>query len=390
MDLTTLLQDLIFDYTVRTVALGTAVLGIVSGALGSFALLRQQSLLGDAISHAALPGVVIAFLLTRSKASPVLLLGALVAGWLATLLIASVIRYTRIKEDSALGLALSIFFGFGLMLLTFTQRLADARQAGLDRFLFGQAAALIERDVITMGVIGIIALAAMVLFWKEFKLLSFDPDFAASLGFPVRALDMVLTTLLVVAVVIGLQAVGVILMSAMVVAPAAAARQWTNRLGIMVLLASVFGALSGVSGALISSSGAGLATGPVIVLFISGIVLLSIMFAPNRGIVWAWIRQQRNRRRLRLDTVMSDLYVLATQHEDPTAYGHSIEVLRAMNAGRGGVEHTLKTLAAQGLVHRVGQNEWTLTTAGLAEAKRLLDESADFARPDKTHLEARP
>ena len=390
MDIASLLHDLFFDYTVRTVALGTAVLGIVSGALGSFALLRKQSLLGDAISHAALPGVVIAFLLTRSKASSVLLLGALIAGWLATLLIMSVIRYTRIKEDSALGLALSIFFGFGLMLLTFTQRLADARQAGLDRFLFGQAAALIERDVITMSVIGIIALAAMFLFWKEFKLLSFDSDFAASLGFPVRVLDMVLTTLLVVAVVIGLQAVGVILMSAMVVAPAAAARQWTNRLGIMVLLASAFGALSGVSGALISSSGAGLATGPVIVLFISGIVLLSMLFAPNRGLVWAWIRQQRNRRRLRLDTVMSDLYVLATQHEDPTTYGHSIEVLRAMNAGRGGVEHTLKILADQGLVHRVGQAEWTLTEAGLVEAERLLDESATFTRPDKTHSEVRP
>lgn len=371
MDIATLLHDLFFDYTVRTVALGTAVLGIVSGALGSFALLRKQSLLGDAISHAALPGVVIAFLITRSKASSVLLLGALLAGWLATLLVMTVIRYTRIKEDSALGLALSIFFGFGLMLLTFTQRLADARQAGLDRFLFGQAAALIERDVITMAILGIVALATMVLFWKEFKLLSFDPDFAASLGFPVRALDMALTTLLVVAVVIGLQAVGVILMSAMVVAPAAAARQWTNRLSLMVLLASAFGALSGVGGALISSTGAGLATGPVIVLFISGIVLVSLLFAPNRGLVWAWLRQQRNRRRLRRDTVMTDLYVLAMQHEEPTTYGHSIEVLRAMNAGRGGVKHTLKTLADQGLVHRVGDDEWTLTEAGLVEAEQL-------------------
>lgn len=381
MDVATLLNDLFFDYTVRTVALGTAVLGIVSGALGSFAVLRKQSLLGDAISHAALPGVVIAFLLTRSKASFILLLGALIAGWLATLLVISVVRYTRIKEDSALGLALSIFFGFGLMLLTFTQRLADARQAGLDRFLFGQAAALIERDVITMTIIGIVAMVAMTLFWKEFKLLSFDPDFAASLGFPVRALDMLLTTLLVVAVVIGLQAVGVILMSAMVVAPAAAARQWTNRLGVMVFLASAFGAVSGVGGALISSSGAGLATGPVIVLFVSSIVLISIVVAPNRGLLWSWIRQQRSRRRLRLDTVMGDLYVLAMQHEEPTSYGHSIEVLRAMNAGRGGVEHTLKTLSNQGLVHQVGQDHWALTETGLAEVERLQGETAATNNP---------
>jgi len=133
MELTTLFYDLLFDYTLRTVALGTAILGIVSGALGSFAVLRRQSLLGDAISHATLPGVVLAFILTRSKLSFTLIIGGIVAGWLATLLVMAIIRNTRIKEDSALGIARSVFFGFGLMLLTLTQRLPDARQAGLDR-----------------------------------------------------------------------------------------------------------------------------------------------------------------------------------------------------------------------------------------------------------------
>jgi manganese/zinc/iron transport system permease protein len=299
MDLGILLHDLLFDYTVRTVALGTAVIGIVSGALGSFALLRKQSLLGDAISHAALPGVVIAFMLTRSRASIVLIAGAMITGILATLLLLAVSRHTRIKEDSALGLSLSIFFGLGILLLSLTQKMSDARQAGLDRFLFGQAAALIERDVITMAIIGIIALAGILLFWKEFKLISFDPDYAASLGLPVRALDVTLTILLVIAIVIGLQAVGVILMSAMVVAPAAAARQWTNRLSLMALLAAVFGALSGVGGAVISSTTAGLSTGPVIVLFISGITIGSMLLAPNRGLVWNWVRQRRHRRHLR-------------------------------------------------------------------------------------------
>lgn len=374
MELSSLLYDLFFDYTLRTVALGTAILGIVSGALGSFAVLRKQSLLGDAISHATLPGVVLAFMLTRSKLSFTLIIGGIVAGWLATLLVMAIIRNTRIKEDSALGIALSVFFGFGLMLLTLTQRLPDARQAGLDRFLFGQAAALVQRDVVTMGIIGSVALIAMVIFWKEFKLLSFDPDYAASLGFPVRLLDVMLTTLYVIAIVIGLQAVGVILMSAMVVAPAAAARQWTNRLGLMVLLASIFGALSGVGGALISSTGAGLATGPVIVLCVSTITLVSIFFAPNRGLVWNWLRRQRNHRRLRLETVLSDMYSLAVQHENP-AHAHSSEVLRAMNAGRGGVEHTLKTLAERGLVQQVGPDRWALTVAGFNKAEKLLKEA---------------
>lgn len=369
------LGDLFTNYTLRNVALGTAMIGIVSGALGCFAVLRKQSLLGDAISHAALPGVVIAFILTRSKSSLVLSIGALIAGWLATLLVMAITRYTRIKEDSALGTALSTFFGFGIMLLAFTQTMPDARQAGLDRFLFGQAAAIIERDVTTIAVIGVVALALMVVFWKEFKLLSFDTEFAASLGLPVRLLDVMLTTLLVVAIVIGLQAVGVILMSAMVVAPASAARQWTDRLSVMVVLAALFGALSSVAGAVISSTGRGLGTGPVIVLCISAIVVVSLLFAPNRGLVWGWVRQQRNSRRLRVEAVLADLYTLASQHHNPT-HGHSAEVLRTMNAGRGGVDYTLKELQRRGLVRQTQANEWALTQAGVAEAERLTRETA--------------
>lgn len=299
MDLSTLLHDLLFNYTLRTVALGTAVIGIISGALGCFAVLRKQSLLGDAISHAALPGVVIAFLFTRSRAPLGLLIGALITGWLATLAILLIIRYTRLKEDSALGIVLSVFFGVGIVLLTFTQRLSDARQAGLDRFLFGQAAALLQEEVLLMAIVGSLALATLALFWKEFKLISFDPDYAASLGLPVRLLEVLLTTQLVIAVVIGLQAVGVILMSAMVVAPAAAARQWTDRLWLMTSLAAFFGAISGIGGAMISATRPGLSTGPVIVLLISFITLLSLLAAPNRGLIVNWLRHQSNLRQLR-------------------------------------------------------------------------------------------
>jgi manganese/zinc/iron transport system permease protein len=293
MDLGFLLQSLLFDYTLRTVAAGSAVLGIVSGALGAFAVLRRQALLGDAISHAALPGVVLAFLLTRSKAPLILLAGAGIAGWLGILWVTSITRDTRIKADSALGLVLSVFFGLGLMLLTFTQRLPDARQAGLDTFLFGQAATLLERDVLIMAGLGGAALLLMALFWKEFKLLSFDRDFGISLGLPARGLDTLLISLLVVAIVIGLQAVGVVLMSAMIVAPAAAARQWTDRLGHMVLLSSIFGALAGISGTLISGAASGLSTGPTIVLCASAIVLVSLLFSPHRGLLARWLRQRQ-------------------------------------------------------------------------------------------------
>jgi manganese/zinc/iron transport system permease protein len=369
MDLSGLLHDLIFDHTLRTVALGAATLGIVSGALGTFAVLRRQSLLGDAMSHAALPGVVIAFMLTRSKEPIILLIGAIVAGWISTLVITYIVNNTRVKFDSALGLSLSVFFGFGLMLLTFTQKLPDARQAGLNTFLFGQAAALLERDVFTMALLGSLTLGITLLFWKEFKLLSFDPEYGASLGFPIRRLDLLLTTLLVLAIVIGLQAVGVVLMSAMVVAPAAAARQWTDRLGGMVLISAIFGALAGVSGAVLSSTTAGLSTGPTIVLCVGLIVIISFLFAPKRGLVWAWLRQRRSRNRLRVESVLQDLFALASQH-DGSDHGHSVEALRAMNRGRGGVAHTLNVLANRGWVQQLETGGWALTPAGREEARR--------------------
>jgi manganese/zinc/iron transport system permease protein len=369
MDISQLFYDLFFDYTLRTVALGSAILGIASGALGSFAVLRKQSLLGDAISHAALPGIVLAFLLTRSREPIVLISGAMIAGWIATLAMLTIIRTTRIKDDSALGLVLSVFFGFGLMLLTFTQRLPDATQAGLDKFLFGQAATLVERDVVTMGIISAIALTLLTLFWKEFKLITFDAEFAASLGFHVRLLDVILTTLLVVAIVVGLQTVGVVLMSAMVVAPAAAARQWTDRLSRMVIIGGLFGALSGVSGTLISSSGANLPTGPLIVLCMTAIVVFSFLFATNRGLIWNWLRARRNRRTLRARAVLTDLNTLAKQHPDE-AHGHSVVVLRAMSPNPEGVSFALSQLEERGHAREVSRDVWALTESGLNEARK--------------------
>lgn len=370
MYILSLFSDLLFDYTLRTVALGSAVLGMVSGALGAYALLRKQSLLGDAISHAALPGIALAFLLTGSKFTLVLILGAMATGWIATIFIIVIVRSTRIKYDTALGMTLSVFFGVGLVLLTIIQKRPDATQAGLDKFLFGQAAALLERDVITMSILGGIAIFAVFLFWKEFKLLSFDPEFGATIGYPIRVLDVLLTTLIVVAIVLGLQTVGVILMSAMIVAPAAAARQWTDRLGLMIMLSSLFGAVAGIVGALLSSLIARMPTGPTIVLCISFIVIVSILLAPARGLFWKWWDERKNRGNLRLEGILDDLYSLAVRHYDPER-PHSTSVLKIMNAGRGGVESGLKKLEERGLVSRVNSDEWALTRKGVLEAKRL-------------------
>lgn len=288
MELITLLFT---DYTLRTVALGAALLGVVSGVLGCFAVLRRQALLGDAMSHAALPGIALAFLLTGRRDPLILLLGAAVAAWLAALLLIGITRTTRIKEDSGLALILAVFFGMGLVLISFLQKSPDAAQAGLKSFLFGQAAALVERDIWAMLALGAPTLLLVALLWKQFKLISFDPEYAASLGLPVRGLSVLLTTLIVFAIVIGLQTVGVVLMSAMLIAPAAAARQWTDRLSLMVGLSALFGAAAGVAGALISATARGMSTGPTIVLCMGAIVLVSLLFAPNRGLVVARLRR---------------------------------------------------------------------------------------------------
>lgn len=357
-----LLSGLIFDYTLRTVALGAGALGIVAGALGTFAVLRRQSLLGDAISHAALPGIVLAFILTGTKSTLVLVLGAALAGWLGTLVVMTVVRHSRIPEDTALGIVLSVFFGFGLVLLTYVQRMPDASQAGLDRFLFGQAATMLARDVTIIASLGAIALLAVVVFWKEFKLLSFDPEFGASLGMPIRTIDILLTTFLVIAIVIGLQTVGVVLMSALVIAPAAAARQWTNSLSVMVLLAALFGAVAGVTGAVISAATTGVPTGPTIVLAATTLVLFSMTFAPERGLLYAAVQRRRQRQQIRTDAVLADLYDLAAQHD--AEHAHDVTVLQAMRAGRTDVHRALDLLEERGLARRDAQGAWLITQAG--------------------------
>ena len=368
-----LLRDLLFDYTLRTVALGAATLGIVAGALGTFAVLRRQSLLGDAISHAALPGIVLAFLLTGMKSTFVLVLGAAIAGWIGTLIVMLVVRHSRVPEDSALGIVLSVFFGAGLVLLTYVQKLPDASQAGLDRFLFGQAATMLSRDIVVIGGLGAIALLAVVIFWKEFKLLSFDPEFGASLGVPMRTVDILLTTFLVIAIVIGLQTVGVVLMSALVIAPAAAARQWTNSLSVMVVLAALFGAIAGVTGAVISSSAQHVPTGPTIVLAATTLVLFSMLAAPERGLVWSALSRRRQRQQIRADAVLADLYALAGHHA--SEHGHELAVLETMRAGRTDVRRALDVLEQRGLARRDNRNRWSITDAGRAEVESEKEQS---------------
>ncbi len=265
---------------VRTVALGTAAIGALAGFIGTFAVVRRQSLLGDAISHAALPGLALAFLL-GARSPIVLIAGAAVAGWIAMALVAGMVRGRHASFDTALGGALAVFFGIGLALLTAIQKhVPDATRHGLDRYLFGQAAIMDETDVRVVAAVGLVSLGIVLALWKPIQLLCFDPDFAAVQGWPIRRLDALLAALVVVATVTGLQAVGVVLMSSLLVAPAVAARQWLNRLGPMAALAAAFGGFAGFAGTigshLLSADNRTVPTGPVIVLVATALVAISL------------------------------------------------------------------------------------------------------------------
>ncbi|TQD40606.1 metal ABC transporter permease [Haloflavibacter putidus] len=368
MSITEYFRLLFTDYTLGVISLGTAVLGAICGMLGSFAVLRKQSLLGDAISHASLPGIALAFLFTGTKDPNFLLIGALISGLVGTFWIKSIIKRTRLKTDTALGLILSLFFGFGMLLLTFIQKMPNANQAGLDKYLFGQAATLVASDVWVMAAITGVSLLVLLLFWKELKLLLFDADYTKTLGFNTRFLDILITSFIVLAIVLGLQTVGVVLMSAMLLAPAAAARQWTNSLSTMIFLASIFGAFSGVFGTAISASQNNLSTGPVIVLVAAVVVLISFIFSPKRGLLFREIRFYRNRKELNLKKTLTFMYRIAQNHKN-ISHPHAIKIL---NNFHGFTRKSLNKLEEEQLIEIQG-NQWSLTPKGYKEAALIND-----------------
>lgn len=274
-------MSILSDYTFQIVTIGAFLLGGISGVLGSFAVLRKQSLLGDGVSHSALAGVVLAFMLSGSKNNEVLLVGGLISGLISSLLINLIVKKTKIKYDSALAFVMSVFFGLGLVLLTLVQKQDNSTQAGLERFIYGQSSAMMLRDVRVIFACGIVLLALVLMFWKEFKLITFDIEFAQTIGFNTNKLDLLLTIMIVITVIIGLQTVGVILMSAMLIAPSVGARQWANSLSSMVIISALFGGLSAFIGTVISSTINQIPTGPAIVICSSIITFLSIGIAPK-------------------------------------------------------------------------------------------------------------
>ena len=295
-----------------------------------------------------------------------LLIGAGIASWLSLRFVAALLATTRIKQDAALGIALASFFGAGIALLAYIQAIPDAGQAGLDHFIFGQAAAIIESDVRLVSAVGAAVLLVLALFWKEIKLLTFDPEFAGANGFRIGLLNTLLSTLIVATIVLGLQLAGVILMVGMLIAPGVAARQWTHKLDQMVILAAVFGAFSGGVGAVVSALDSDIPTGPMIIVAAFALVLISLAFAPGRGLVWSRLRARANRRAFAARNTLRDLYRYALAHG---ASDSAVPDAFIRGVGGRGVALGLSELRAAGQA-TLGAGGWRLSPGGIELARR--------------------
>ena len=285
------------EYNEALVLQGVSLLGAAAGVIGCFAVLRRRALTGDALAHASLPGLCLAFILLGERSLPALLFGAAVSGVAGIGVIAALRRWTRIKEDAAIGIVLSVFTGVGTVLLSVIPRFPGGSRAGLDAFIFGKTAGMIYADVQLLTALALTTLVVVGLAYKEFKLVSFDAAFARVQGWPALAIDFVLMLLIVLAIVIGLPAAGVLMMAALLVIPGAAARFWTDRLHVMLVLAGLFGTAAGVIGAGLTMVYVRMPTGPAIILVAAGIFTLSLLLAPRRGLL-ARLWQQRHLREI--------------------------------------------------------------------------------------------
>ncbi len=379
----------LLDYNTLIVLIGVSVLGAGAGLVGTFAVLRRRALTGDALSHASLPGICLAFMLTGERRLFILLPGALLSGLAGVLVMSALRRWTRLKEDACVGIVLSVFFGAGLALKEIIMRGKTGGKAGLQSFILGKTAGMIAQDVYLIAGASFACLLAVLLLYKELKLVTFDPGFARVQGWPASLLDLLLMTLLAVTVMIGLPAVGAVLMAALVIAPGATARLWTDRLSVMLVLAALIGAVTGLIGTAISASYERMPAGPIIILVGTAFFLISLAFAPRHGLLARALARRRFERDIARRQFLRILYDAVEPHL-PSRSEVTIDDLAARRSWPPQrLARFLASAAEERLLERVADGRYTLTPAGLeqaAEAARshrlwtlFLTEHADVA-----------
>ncbi len=359
------------DPNIRYVLVGSVLLAISAAIVGCFTFLKKRALIGDAVAHSVLPGVCLAFVISGTKNPFYLIIGAFITGWLSLRFIDLIVRHSKLKEDTAIGLTLSVFFGIGILILTAIQHSGNANQSGLDQFLFGKAASLVGQDLIVFGSVSIILLLVVGLLFKELTLIAFDEQFGKAIGMPVKGLELVLTTLTVLAVVTGIQAVGVVLMAAMLITPAAAARFWTDKLRVMVGLAALFGAISGISGAYISFIAPAMPTGPWIVMVISFIAMFSFFMAPKKGILYKQFQQRKYQRQILEENILKAFFHLGEADNQfflPRKFEELISQRQFVEAQ---LKKGLNRLSRSGFLLTNHQN-WIMTEEGKNKGQRIV------------------
>lgn len=372
------------DYNTRLVLCGTMLFGACAGVVGAFMLLRKKSLVGDVASHSALPGIGLAYLILETFSpgtgkSPAWLLVGAAAGAASGLICAGLIQRTRlIKEDAALGIVLSVFFGFGVVLLSIVQSLPTGSAAGLSEFIFGKAAALTAADVTSIMVASLVVMGICALLFKELSLLCFDESYAAALGWPTRRLDLLLTALVVAVTVIGMPSVGLLLVVAQLVIPPTAARFWTDRHGPLALMSGALGGLSSAAGIVISALVPRLAAGAVIVLAGTSFFVISMLFGTRRGIVWRWRLQRMSRRHIgQLDLLRACFEVLEgmpramAPDSDLTGFPISFEqLLEARSWSSHRLRQVISATLRDASIRQDADGHYRLTTEGARLARR--------------------
>ncbi|MCA9261724.1 MAG: metal ABC transporter permease [Planctomycetales bacterium] len=370
---------LLQDYNSRIVVLGATVLGAAAGLVGSFTLLRKRALMGDALSHATLPGICAAFMLATAlgypaKSLPVLLTGATLSGLLGMASILLIRNLTRIKEDAALGIVLSVFFGAGTALRGVVVRTPAGNAAGLEAFIYGKTASMGAQDALLIGVAALLCTAIGAILFKELRLLCFDEVFAGAEGYPVVALDVALMTLVVAVSIVGLQAVGLILMVALLVIPAAAARFWTERMLPMTLWAAALGAISGMVGSTLSAVFSRLPSGAMIVLTSTAFFMVSMAIGARRGVFIRWLRRRRLNQRIGRQHLLRALFEIreasgaslaSTSPPSPASFA---QVQRMRSWSTPHLQGEIRRAVHDGLVVAPDEQRIELTEAGLLEA----------------------
>jgi len=356
------------DPNVVFVVLGISFLSISAAMVGTFTFLDKKALIGDAISHAVLPGVCLAFTFTGTKNPYWIVVGAFATGALATYAISWVTEHTKLKEDTVIAAVLSVFFGVGIVFMTKLQQTGNAAISGLDHFLFGNAISIVGEDILVYGSLALLTIFTLLIFYKEFKLLIFNRDFAVSVGFPVKSLQFIFNSLMVLAVVTGIQAIGVVLMAGLLITPVAAARFWTDRLGAMLFIAVIFALVSGVAGAYISFVFPNMPTGPWVVVVLSLVAFASFSFSHKKGLITRWYAKRKYQEQIHSDHILKSLYNVL----ENGGKGISLMELKKDFPGKDAeTERSIKRLINKAYLSS-NKDFIELADAGLSEARRII------------------